>query len=177
VAAVAQFQFVPNPSIFDLHDYMDALEQSLEACDDPATRERIQADIDGYAEAILRKVDDAVEYLDHLEAENELIARQVKRLQDRKRSYQIRIARIEAAVERTLNATGKAEIRGTVHILSTKRCPPSVEVLDMEMVPAEYIRTTVEESVDKAAAARALKAGEEVPGLKLVTDRRSVVRK
>ena len=177
MAAVAHFPFVPNPTLFELHDYMDALEQSLEACDDPTMRANIERDIDGYAEAILRKVDDAVEYLDHLEAENELLAKQVKRLNERKKSYQVRIARIEAAVERTLTTTGKTEIRGTVHILTTKKCPPSVEVIDMGIVPEEYIRTTVEQAVDKSAAARALKVGQEIPGLRLVTDKKSVVRK
>ena len=46
----------------------------------------------------------------------------------------------------------------------------------MEAVPEEYRRYKVTIEADKTAAKTALKAGEIIPGLALVTDRKSVVR-
>lgn len=51
-----------------------------------------------------------------------------------------------------------------------KKCPPHVEVLDMDAVPPEYIRekVTVKRDVDKTAVKAAVKSGEEVPGVAVV---------
>jgi hypothetical protein len=67
-------------------------------------------------------------------------------------------------------ATGAPELAcgdGTTIKLARRRSK-KVDVVDEAAVPDAWIRTKVSKSVDKSGASKALKAGEEIPGLALL---------
>lgn len=105
-----------------------------------------------------------------------------------------------------LDAKGKyRKLEGSTVTFSSRACPASVEVLDENLVPVEYKTITVTMglhtwtelldsapievyaqvmetgrtavAVSKPAVKAALEAGVEVPGVRIETDRRTLVRK
>jgi Siphovirus Gp157 len=161
-----------------IQDHLEALFDTYDMTEEGSPeREALTYEIAVYLEAEIRKVDSIAGYLAHCEAQQEFAAQEIKRLQERKSSWARKQERLEDYIIRVMELAGKPKLEGRTSTLSVRPCPPSVEVVDQSLVPPEYIRTVVTESVDKTAAKAALKAGENIAGLKLVTDKRSVVRK
>jgi hypothetical protein len=163
-------------SLYEIVDYLEALLVSIDMIEDEALRAEAEREIDLYLQAEVKKVDRITSYLAHLEAQQAMAAAEIKRLQDRKRAAERAQERVEASVMRVMVLWGMPKMEGRTSTLQLKSCPASVEVINQALVPQEFIRTTISESVDKTAAKAALKCGE-VPGLKLITDRQSVIRK
>src|SRR5262245_59564236 len=168
---------VSKPSLFEIHDHLSALFESLDGIEDPELRQQCENDIDLYLQAEVRKVDSITGYLAHMESQKQHAADEIKRLQARKQAAERTIERVEASVMRVMELWGLKKLEGRTSSLALRACPPSVEVVDQSAVPPGYLVTKVTESVDKMAAKVALVAGKIIPGLSLVTDRKSVVRR
>ena len=101
-----------------------------------------------------------------LEADVPAIDAEIRRLQDLKRA---RVAKAEALREYVLRNMQAAEIQridAPLFSISVAKKPAAVEVFQPELVPAEYLRQPEPPppAVDKQSVARALKAGQDVPG-------------
>lgn len=164
-------------SLFEIRDYIECLFESIDGLEDPALRAEAEAELDKYLQLEVRKVDRISEYLAHLEAQQAAAAVEIKRLQDRKRDAERTQERVEASVQRVMQLWGMNSLNGKTNTIQLRSCPPSIEVLDQSIVPQEYISVKVTESVDKTAAKKALQAGELIEGLRLVTDKQTVVRR
>lgn len=163
-----------NMPLWEIVDTLDTWYETLEGVEDPQDRADIEQWIREFEELEVRKVDGIAGYLSRLTLEQSYCDDEIKRLQARKKSWQTREARIEATVERVMTQLGKDKLEGRTNTLELRDCPASVEVLDETQVPDDYKRIKIEESVDKVSAKKALQAGIEIPGLKLVTDKKSV---
>lgn len=168
---------IDQKSLYEITDHLAALFESLDGIEDADLRRQCESEIDIYLIAEVRKVDRITSYLAHCEAQQQLAADEIKRLQERKRSLERAQERVEASVERVMTTWGLQKLEGRTSSLSLKKCPASVEVLDIKEVPDAYKRITVSEAVDKTAARVELAAGREIPGLRLITDRKSVCRR
>ena len=75
-------------------------------------------------------------------------------------------------------ACGISKIETPLFSLRVADNPPAVEVFDAGMVPAQFIRQPEPPppQIDKRALAAAMRAGEVIPGAKLVRAQRLVVR-
>lgn len=177
MAAVAAPIFIDRSKhLYEIRDHLSALYDTLEGAP-PELHAEIEAQIAAYEEAEIRKVDGVASYIAFCESQQLLAAAEVKRLHERKAMWERRQAHLEQSIVRVLHAAGKTELHGNTATLKLKKCPPSVNILDESLVPKEYIRTKTETSVDKVEAARALKAGVEIDGLALVTNKQTVVVK
>ena len=165
-----------NRSLYEIVDHLESLFDTLDMIEDENLRRQAEQEIDLYLQMEVKKVDRITSYLAHLESQQAMAAAEIKRLQERKRSAEKAQERLEASVMRVMTLWGMAKIEGRTSSLVLKTCPASVEVINQALVPAEFIRTSVTESVDKTAAKAALKT-QEIPGLRLVTDKQTVVSK
>ena len=160
-----------------IHDYLEALFDTYDGTEEGSPeREALTLEIAVYLEAEIRKVDSIAGYLGHCESQQDFAVQEIKRLQERKQSFARKQARLEDYILRVMNMAGRSKLEGRTSTLQLKSCPPSVEVINQALVPQEYIRTTITESVDKTAAKAALKT-QEIPGLRLVSDKFTLVRK
>ncbi len=163
-------------TLHQILECVDAYIDTIEMIEDESDKVQAEAELSVYLEALARKVDSTVEFMDFLESRRETRKAQVVRLEKANKRDQAIIDRIEGSIQRVIETSGRDRVEGSLYTLRLRKCPPSVDVLDMELVPEEYRKYKVEVSADKVAAKAAIKAGEIVPGLALVTDRKSVVR-
>lgn len=166
-----------NKSLFAIEDHLEALFDSLDLIEDPELRAQAESEIDLYLLAEVRKVDSITNYISHCESQQAHAAEEIKRLQARKRTAERNQERVEASVMRVMNMWSMKKLEGRTSSLTLRACPPAVEVVDQTLVPPGYLVTKVTESVDKMAAKVHMAGGQTIPGLRLVTDRKSVVRK
>lgn len=172
VISIAQ----PKLALWQIVETIDAYLDTLDLIESDEERAQAEAELSAYLEQLARKVDNTVEFLDFLESRQTTRKLQVVRLEKANKRDQAIIDRIESSIQRVIESGGRDRLEGSVYTLRLRKCPPSVDVLDMEQVPEEYRRYKVEVSADKSKAKTDLKAGQEIPGLVLVTDRKSVTR-
>ena len=175
--AVASVITIRPQSLFEITEHLEALMDSLDMCEDECVRAECEQEIQEFLGRHLAKIDNMAEYQDSLEFSIALRKKQVQLLEKANRRAVGILDRIDNAILRTMDATGRKSLEGSLYSFALRKLPPSVEVTNQAAVPAQYIRTTVSESVDKQIAKIDLKNGVSIPGLRLVSDRNSVVRK
>jgi len=174
--AVAPVITMRPQSLFDLTERLTELLDTIDMCDDPDVRLECEQEILETLTRQMGKIDAMAEFQDHLEFSIALRKKQVQLLEKSNRRANAILERIDNAILRTMDATGRQRLEGSLYSFSLRKLPPSVEVTNQAVVPAQYIRTTVSESVDKQVAKIDLKNGITIPGLQLVVDRKGVKR-
>jgi hypothetical protein len=103
-------------------------------------------------------------------------AREIERLDARRKRYARLRESLELYVLAILEASHLTKIEGDISTLTKRNNPPSVRVDDAAAVPMQYLRFPPQPAAvpDKTAIAKALKADEEVPGCRLVQTARLV---
>ena len=125
----------------------------------------------------ITKVDGVSRMLAHFENQAELAAKEIKRLQDRKRAFERSYERLETCAKFAMEVAGKTKLEGAISTLTLRKSPTSVFVHNFDQVPAEYFTVKIERWVDKEKVKRALKAGIEVSGAELVENSFHLVRR
>ena len=165
------------PTLFEISDHLVALLDTIDLAGTVEERTLIQRDIDEALEAEIRKVDGVAQYLAFCEDQQAFASTEIKRLQVRKQAFERKEQRLKEYVQRVLESGGKTKLEGRTATLALRACPPSIEITDESVIPEEYKSIVVEESVDKRRVKSALECGLDIPGVRLVTDRKTVVRR
>lgn len=170
-------------TLYALTDTLPALIDSLEGLE-PGTPEHAEcaAEIERYFEALPAKVDGVARFLSHLKAQAKHAADEVTRLQARKARFEAAHERLSGYVMRVLEQLpepkrGNRKLDGITATLSLARCPASLRITDAARIPSEYITVIpASKQVCNSAVKDALKAGIEVPGAELITNKRLEVK-
>ena len=167
----------PQGSLYEIIDHLGALLDTLDMVASDEERKAIEAEINAYCVAEVRKVDGIAGYLAHCEAQQQFAAAEIKRLQARKGVYEGRQERLEEYCIRVMEDAKVKKLEGKTATLWLRACPSSVQILDEAAIPADYKVSRTETSVDKKAVKAALEADVDVPGADLIIGKNSLVRK
>jgi Siphovirus Gp157 len=165
-------------TLYQIEDDLLAALDTIEIVgDDGPAKAELEEHIARLIAAEITKVDGISRMLAHFEDQAELAAKEIKRLQDRKRTFERSYERLESCAKFAMEVAGKTKLEGTTSTLTLHKSPASVFVYNFDQVPAEYFTVKIERWVDKEKVKRAFKAGIEVPGAELVEDRFHLVRR
>jgi hypothetical protein len=122
-------------------------------------------------------------YIKTLEAEASAIEEVRKGMEVRRRSLERHADRLREYLKQQMERTGLRQIKvpqertkAPCIILRLQANPPSVVVEDEELVPDRYRSTETVTKILRAEIGRALKAGEDVEGARLVQSTRLVIQ-
>ena len=127
-------------SLFQIEESLVLLAESAEA--DGLTPE-IESALVAYLKGAVEKRDRVAEFIRFCEGMAELAKAEVKRLQARQRHFEAAAERVSSMVLRVLNWLGVEKLEGRTNTLKKRKCPPSVNVIDEQKIPAEFKRVTV----------------------------------
>jgi hypothetical protein len=123
------------------------IEESLVLLAESAEEEGLTPEIEGaltaYLEGAVEKRDRVAEFIHFCEAMAELAKSEVKRLQARQKHFEATAERVSNMVLHVLDWLGVKKLEGRTNTLKKRKCPPSVNVIDEQKIPAEYKRVTV----------------------------------
>ena len=95
----------------------------------------------------------------------------------RRKAIENRAAHLEKGVFEAMLQTGISRIESPYFLLSIANNPGSVDVFEPGLIPSDYMRCVpATEEPDKALIGKALKAGFDVPGARMVTSQRLSVK-
>ena len=118
--------------------------------------------------ALKNKSNNIVGYYKDRTAFIEAIDTEIKRLQDYKKAISNQVDSYKEYVKSNMEVLGLEKIETPVGKISIAKSPISVEILDENEVPAEFVEVVTTNKVDKKAISEHFKeTGEIVPGVKI----------
>jgi hypothetical protein len=164
----------PSLKLYELSaDYLAALDALAEIEDLPP--EAIADTLEGLAGPWEDKALNVGRYIRNLEAEAAAIEEAKKRMDARAKATANQAARLKAYLKGELERTG-LKPKAPDLALRLQNNPQSVSIDDAALIPEEYRRTETVETILKAEIGAALKAGQAIPGARLVRSQRLVIQ-
>lgn len=121
--------------------------------------------------------------LDHLAflierniAKGDFYAKKIKELQLAKKSAENTVNRLNAYMTSAMDDAGLKELQTENHVLKPRNYKESVVVDNASAIPDQYMVTKTTVAPNKTAIYKALKAGEEVPGVHTKPNRKTVIK-
>ena len=142
--AVAEF---PAPmelaKAFTLFQIEESLMLLAESAEEEGLTPEIETALTAYLEGAVEKRDRVAEFIHFCEAMAELAKAEVKRLQARQKHFEATADRVSSMVLHVLDWLRVKQLEGRTNTLKKRKCPPSVNVIDEQKIPAVYKRVTV----------------------------------
>lgn len=166
-----------------LADHVSGVEtiiDTIEGLDDEALTDQDRLELSEMLIAELagtrKKVDNVSAALSTWESLEAAASREIERLDARRQRFARSRERLTDYVLATMEASRIPKLEGDFVTLTRRMNPPSVRIDDAEAVPGAFLRVppVPAPQPDKSAIARALKAGADVEGCRLVQTARLV---
>ena len=110
----------------------------------------------------------------NIDGDLEAIQSQIDRLTERKRIITNRKDSLKEYLRLNMDASGITKITHPLFTITCGKGKPSVVIDDQNAIPDEFMRVTTSMAPDKAAIAKAIKEGKEVPGAHSETGKSSI---
>ena len=139
--------------------------------DEDMDEEAIVAALESVKDEFGDKARNIARFIQNLKAEEEAIAAEEERLAKRKRAVRNKREGLTTYLLANMLATNITKIPDPVLPISLRKSPPSVEIDPQAQVPDRFL-IPQDPKVNKRALLEALKAGEKIPGVRLIDDRK-----
>lgn len=152
------------------NEYAELANSEMDAEMIADTLEGIQGEFEGKAEQLLAiiKNEQALEAALKAEAKN---------LNNRAKSCANKVSSIKSYLIESMNTMDKKSLNAGVHKITVRNGVQSVNVLDLEKIPHEFVEYETTIKPDKNLIKEKLKLGESVDGVELVTGNQSLLIK
>jgi hypothetical protein len=128
---------------FTLFQIEESLMLLAESAEEEGLNPEIETALTAYLEGAVEKRDRVAEFIHFCDAMAELAKAEVKRLQARQKHFEATAERVSSMVLHVLDWLRVKKLEGRTNTLKKRKCPPSVNVIDEQKIPAEYKRVTV----------------------------------
>lgn len=115
-------------------------------------------------------------YIKNLDAERKAIDEAKKQMADREKRYEKKISHMETYLKNNMERCGITKITHPYFDINLKRCPPSVFIEDINLLPTEYFRYKTEISPDKVKIKEEFLNGVVIPGVTIKSNTRIVIK-
>lgn len=133
--------------------------------EDGELTEEMMLNLDSLQSDFENKAVSVAAYIKNIEAEEAAIAQAIEDMRLRKAKLAKRADSLSEYLQFNLQRLSINEIKSSPYFkIKLKQCPPSVDVFDETVIPAEFWREKLTASVDKVKLKEVLSDGVEVPG-------------
>lgn len=148
--------------LYELTENYAKLLEMAEEMDTDAIVDTLEA----LQEAIEDKAENIAKLIRNLEADVKVIRDEEKRLAERRQVIENKVERLKSYLQEQLETAGIEKVKRPTITVSIRKNPPSVDVIDETLIPADFL-IPQPAKVDKRAILERLKNGEHVPGAAL----------
>lgn len=137
--------------------------------------EVVQDTLEGLQGEIQEKGKNVAAYFQNLEADVEAMKAAEQRIAQRRKAIENRVRQMKDYLLRNMEESGITEISCPEFTVKLGKNPASVEVDDINLLPERFVARKVVESPDKKAIKEMIQSGSEVPGARLITDKKRLI--
>lgn len=115
------------------------------------------------------KVENSVKVIKSIEGDILALKEEEKRLAGRRKALESKVSSMKEYIEHNLNFIDDKKVKTTLFTVAMQNNKKSVNILNEEVIPEEYVKTVTTTSIDKVALYEAMeKQGLEIDGVELV---------
>lgn len=137
--------------------------------------EVVQDTLEGLQGEVQEKGKNVAAYFQNLEADVEAMKSAEQRIAQRRKAIENRVRQMKDYLQRNMEESGITEISCPEFTVKLGKNPASVEVYEESSLPEKYVVTKTTTQPDKKALKEAIQAGEDVPGARLITDKKRLI--
>ncbi|MBU9788931.1 siphovirus Gp157 family protein [Lentilactobacillus sp. G22-6] len=149
--------------------------QELQSRDD-LDPEAIKDTLDSINDSMADKIDNIASWIDSNNSDIDFLAKKIKFLQQSKKSLENKNKSLNQYIVDSLDQANLKKIKTDNHIVTTRNYRASTVIEDIHDLPVDYIEHVVTDKPKKTEIYQKLKAGEDVPGARLVPNRKAVIK-
>lgn len=156
-----------------LYEIANEYESILDSLYDPVTgeiQEQALTRLDEVGAAIDQKAIAVASFIQNMEAERRAIDDAKQMMAARERNIENKMSKLKDYLKYNMEKTGKTEISCPYFLIKLKKNPPSTDIFDEDLVPAQYKKVKEMVSVDKNKVKAAILEGKDVPGARVKQD-------
>lgn len=143
-------------------DYIGFLESDMEG-------DQLTDCLDSIQDSFDEKANNIVKLVCSLNVDVEGIDKELKRLQAMKKSITNNQDRLKEYLRYNMEVTGISKIKHQLFSITLGKPAVTVEIVDIDFLPDNFVSTEVVMKADKKSILKALKDGEDIPGAVLST--------
>lgn len=132
------------------------------------TQEEIAQVIDTLTDSIQEKAGNIALMMQNMDADIEAIKAEEDRLFSRRKALENKKTSLKQYLEDNFKMIGLDKVKTATHTISLQKNPPSVKILDKNLLPKDYLIHIEEWREDRRAILDAYKNGKEVPGAEIL---------
>ena len=115
------------------------------------------------------KVENSVKVIKSIEGDILALKEEEKRLAGRRKALENKVSSMKEYIEHNLNFIEDKKVKTTLFTVAMQNNKKSVNILNEEVIPEEYVKTVTTTSIDKVALYEAMeKQGLKIDGVELV---------
>lgn len=152
------------------NDYAALANSDMDAETIADTLEGIQGSFEDKAEQIMSVIKNE-------QALEEALKAEAKNLTTRATASANKVKNLKGYLASSINTMELKSVTAGVHKLSTRKGSQSVEIVDVDMLPADFVEYVTTTKADKNLIKEKLKLGETVEGAKMVTGKPTLMIK
>jgi len=152
------------------NEYAELANSEMDAEMIADTLEGIQGEFEDKAEQVLAIIKNEL-------ALEEMLKAEAKSLTERAKASANKVANLKAYLAESMQTMDKKKINAGVHSLTVRKGVQSVNILDLESLPIDFVDYQTVIKPDKNLIKEKLKLGEKIEGAELVTGKSSLLIK
>lgn len=122
------------------------------------------------------KTENIAKLIKMLDADSTILKAEEERLEKRRKTVENKVIRIKQYLQQQLEFSGLDKVKTPNFTISIQNNPPSVNILEEDIIPTKYIITKTENILDKKSLLADLKSGEKISGVELKQGRSLRIR-
>lgn len=151
-------------TIYEIADKYKLIQQLIEeGAPEEAFVEALNA-IDG---ELSEKLENYASVIKNIESDAVGIKAEEARLAERRKSMENSIKRMKENMQNVMVAAGQLKVKGEKFNFTVQKNPPSLKVLDENLIPQNFVTVQEVKNIDKKAILTELKNGAEIDGVEI----------
>ena len=147
--------------LYELSQNYKNLQELLD--DETIDQNEILKALNGLEGQFDEKAENIVKVMKSIDADVKGLKDEEKRLSDRRKALENRSIRLKEYLSDSMKAIGREKIKGSVFTLAFQKNPPSLNLIDIDLIDKKYFTESVP-VIDRKMILVALKYGEIIPG-------------
>lgn len=159
------------PKLYDIaNEYAQLLNEELPV-------DMIADTVEAFEGEFTDKVDNILGLIKNEQYTCDALKAEAKKLNERAKATQNRIDNLKSYIIESMNTLDKKSMQAGVHALTVRAPSKSVNIIDAQKLPAEFVEYVTEVKPDKNLIKEKLKLGEQIEGAEMQVGKPSLIVK
>ena len=123
------------------------------------------------------KVEQLLSIIKNQSALSKMLKDEAKNLSERAKACESRVDNIKQYIIKAMQTTDRTKLNAGLHSITVRKPVKSVNIIDVDLLPTDYVKYETLVKADKNLIAEKLKLGEKIDGAELVSGKPSLLIK